>query len=303
MTPGGDFIPVGEEATGSHQLQINFDEQQFLAYEMRRITQQLEFLEVQPTKTIVRLGRVPLLNRKGERAGNDRLWLNMSEQPEQGLTNATIDLRIEDEIDKKNRKLVQTMGHYTLTPDAHSWEVAPPPEDSPTNRIESTALLGKLSTIIRKPEFLLPLMDTPAVDGMDIARLLARHLFRSAPQRRRKSVYDATSAYIGDSFQAPLIARLGHHEYNNAHEYGVELSTVYELGNTAIQKRYAYSVETDSKGNVRNSKGFVEMKSYDGYSPAKLTSLARADEDKGDGLSALHSALEQVEAKFDTGIV
>lgn len=300
MTPGGDFIPVGEEATGSHPLQINFDEQQFLAYEMRRITQQLEFLEVQPTKTITQLGRVPLLNRRGERTGNNRLGLSMSEQPDRDLANAVIELKVEAEKDKK---IIQTIGHYTLLPYANLWEVIPPFEGKRSSHIESTTLLAKLSTLVRKPDIFAPLMDSMTVEGIDIARLLAQQLYHSAPQRRKKSVYETAGTYIEADSLAPLTARLGHHEFNNAHEYGVELSTVYELGNTAIQKRYAYSVEVDSKGSVQGSKGFVEMKSYDGYSPARLTRFARADAEESNGLSALHSALEQVEAKFDTGIV
>lgn len=298
MTLQHEFVPVGKHVTSSQQLELDYHDQQNLIYEMKRTDQKLQDSPVaQPYFKEIKIGRIALLNRDGDRAGSDKLWLHYSEMND-GRRNAIINL-LEDE----------TQTQFNLSQSSQSWNVIQQASHRPTQTLSNEDMVAILHPKMRNKEVSTALMDTTQSDAMAIPHLLAGFLYKSAGRREKKVLYQSNDALIqgynsetvGDaSFVSSVETSLAIRSFNGRHIHTLRTRAPYVIGDTVVTKGYSYEAET-SDTMIYKAAGRVSLESDDGYSQADLTPYLRLDRSVNDPLLTLHRNLATL--RSDHGLV
>lgn len=278
----GDFTPLNVPAEGSVSLGLEYHDQQYLAQRMTATSRELDYIpDLHPDLHQVELGRISIRNLAGEQNPSNLLSLAYTSTNET-LRNATLRLQTD-------RQLESTI---QLSPNANIWEVWHPNEVEPTELLENSDLITRLSKRLLHPEAIDPLMDKTTMTPFEIAHLLGSHLKQQAKRRKEQKIFSTTM----NNNQAT--ARLDSSVRYGKKSEKLSVSAPYKIGQSTIRKVYDYRVNFNRFGPV-SGEGMVTMQSNDGIAINQLHAYALADQEDNYPIDSLHTGLRAIRQKYD----
>lgn len=278
----GDFAPVGVPIESSVDLELDFDEQQFLAQQISATTRELSYIpDLHPYRHRLELGRIAARNFDGV-AGPTNLLSLAYTTTENELRNATIRLQSDNQLEST----------IQLSPTANIWELWHPHQKEATGFLENHELVSMLSNRLHKPEVIDPLMDKVRMSPFEIATSLGSHLKHEANRHREQHIYDATL------YDGRARSFLDSNNLNGRKTESLSIIAAYKLGQSVIRKTYDYRVQFNRFGPVSGS-GVVRVGSSDGIAPNQLHAYALSDQEDNHPAETLHAGLSAIRKKYD----
>lgn len=294
-----DFSPIGELASSTRMLELDFGEQQCLSYEILRAANDIGSVPgLEPDQTDVSLSGIRVKSLGPASLGQKPTMSIAYSETNTGLKGATISIADIQSLEDSRR--------FHLAPEMDIWEEWRPGHIEAAQYHTHSKLLTMLSPRLPDERIFEPLLDRIDITGMEIAHLLADHLKRSATTRKRNIRLGTNIITPGSDFLSQTEASLSIEEVNNRRIHRLAIGAIYNIGLANIQKKYTYTVNSTEQlinhaaaQTIKAAHGDITLSSSDGIPQSRLNFFAEIDQEKNDPIAVLHRGLKNLREHYD----
>ncbi|MBC7943047.1 hypothetical protein H7X68_00900 [Candidatus Saccharibacteria bacterium] len=297
MNTQPDFSPIGELASSTQMLKLDYGEQQCLSHEMLRAANDIGSVPgLEPDQTDVSLSGIRLKTSLSASQGQKPMMSVAYSETNNGLKGATISIIADNPKDSKR---------LHLAPEMDIWEEWHPGSVEAAQYLTHDDLITMLSTRLPNERSFESILDRTDLSGMEIAHLLADHLKSPAAIKKRTTRLGTNTIIAGHDFLSRSETRLTIEEANNRRTHRLAVGAIYSVGLANIQKKYAYTVKSTERlingapaQTIKSAAGDITFSSTDGVPPSRLDFFAKIDQEKNDPITVFHRGLIDLRKQY-----